>query len=57
MVAPVSRLISLVIDGAGASWSAAVGGESYTCGVAMSAGGLGSIECEAWVSSACCMVV
>ena len=57
MVAPVSRLISLVIDGAGASWSAAVGGESYTCGVAMSASGLGSIECEAWVSSACCMVV
>lgn len=57
MVSPVSRLISLVIDGVGVSWSAAVGGESYICGVAMSAGGLGSIEFEAWVSSACCMEV
>ena len=57
MVVPVSRLISSVIDGAGVSWSAAVGGESYTCGVAMSAGGVGSIEVEAWGSSACCMVV
>lgn len=52
-VSPVSRLISSVIDGAGVSWSAAVGGESYTCDAAdVSVGGLGSIDLETWGSSA-----
>ena len=47
-----------MIDADGGSWSAAVGGESYTCDVAdVSVKVVGSIEFGAFCSSAVCMEV